>query len=99
MRGALRPLERPHRQHVLKPGRRAGRQRIPAPRPVGLLEFQEEPQVNTFGYAGGLTPVDWLEGPGTVVFTDMRQLPALIEEAPQPGLDPANSTNSLISGG
>jgi hypothetical protein len=40
---------------------------------------------------------------GTVVqvdvFTDMRQLPALIEEAPQPGLDPANSTNSFISGG
>jgi HAD superfamily hydrolase (TIGR01509 family) len=55
--------------------------------------------MRAFGYAGGLTPADWLEGPGTVVFTDMRQLPALIEEAPQPGLDPANSTNSPISGG
>ena len=55
--------------------------------------------MRAFGYAGGLTPADWLEGPGTVVFTDMRQLPALIEEAPQPGLDAANSTDSLISGG
>jgi len=55
--------------------------------------------MRAFGYAGGLTPADWLEGPGTVVFTDMRQLPALIAETPQPGLDSENSTHSLISGG
>jgi hypothetical protein len=47
MRGTLRPLERPHRQHVLKPGRRAGRQRLQVTRPVGLREFQEKPEVST----------------------------------------------------
>lgn len=31
-----------------------------------------------FGYAGGVTPPHWLEGPGTVVFSDMRTLPGLI---------------------
>jgi HAD superfamily hydrolase (TIGR01509 family) len=36
--------------------------------------------MHVLGYAGGLTPPEWLEGPGTVVFTDMRQLPDLIAE-------------------
>jgi len=31
-----------------------------------------------FGYAGGLTPAAWLEGPGTVVFDDMATLPGLL---------------------
>ena len=31
-----------------------------------------------FGYAGGLTPASWLDGPGTVVFDDMRKLPSLL---------------------
>ncbi|MEV7726859.1 HAD family hydrolase [Streptomyces sp. NPDC087917] len=31
-----------------------------------------------FGYAGGLTPAEWLTVPGTVVFTDMRRLPRLL---------------------
>jgi hypothetical protein len=31
-----------------------------------------------FGYAGGLTPPQRLEGEGTVVFTDMRALPRLL---------------------
>ncbi|RQW95985.1 HAD family hydrolase [Micromonospora globispora] len=31
-----------------------------------------------FGYAGGLTPAHRLEGPDTVVFDDMRKLPALL---------------------
>ena len=31
-----------------------------------------------FGYAGGLTPAAWLEGPGTVVFDDMVALPGLL---------------------
>ncbi|MGI5339957.1 HAD family hydrolase [Streptomyces sp. CA-181903] len=34
--------------------------------------------MRSFGYAGGLTPAAWLEGPGTVVFDDMRKLPALL---------------------
>lgn len=34
-----------------------------------------------FGYAGGLTPAHRLEGPGTVVFDDMRKLPALLDAA------------------
>ena len=32
----------------------------------------------SFGYAGGLTPADWLAGPGTVVFEDMAALPGLL---------------------
>ena len=31
-----------------------------------------------FAYAGGVTPAHWLEGPGTVVFSDMRELPGLL---------------------
>lgn len=31
-----------------------------------------------FAYAGGVTPAHWLEGPGTVVFSDMRALPDLL---------------------
>lgn len=34
--------------------------------------------MRAFGYAGGLTPAGRLEGPGTVVFDDMRRLPALL---------------------
>ncbi|MGW2111796.1 HAD family hydrolase [Streptomyces sp. NPDC001948] len=34
--------------------------------------------MRAFGYSGGLTPAQWLEGPGTVVFDDMRTLPALL---------------------
>jgi beta-phosphoglucomutase-like phosphatase (HAD superfamily) len=34
-----------------------------------------------FGYAGGLTSAERLAGPGTVVFDDMRDLPALLEPA------------------
>jgi HAD superfamily hydrolase (TIGR01509 family) len=33
------------------------------------------------GYAGGLTPADWLDGPATTVFTDMADLPHLVAEA------------------
>jgi HAD superfamily hydrolase (TIGR01509 family) len=35
-----------------------------------------------FGYAGGLTPPSHLEGDGTVVFTDMRDLPRLLAGGP-----------------
>ncbi|MFF8266662.1 HAD family hydrolase [Streptomyces sp. NPDC016562] len=34
--------------------------------------------MRAFGYAGGLTPAGRLEGAGTVVFHDMRELPALL---------------------
>lgn len=33
-----------------------------------------------FGYAGGLTPASKLEGPDTVIFDDMRKLPALLAD-------------------
>ncbi|KOV29656.1 haloacid dehalogenase [Streptomyces sp. XY431] len=34
--------------------------------------------MRAFGYAGGLTPAARLTGPDTVVFEDMRELPALL---------------------
>jgi hypothetical protein len=34
--------------------------------------------MRSLGFAGGLTPVAWLEGAGTVVFSDMDELPGLI---------------------
>ncbi|MFE2269150.1 HAD family hydrolase [Streptomyces lavendulae] len=34
--------------------------------------------MRSLGYAGGLTPAAALAGPGTTVFTDMRELPALL---------------------
>ncbi len=34
--------------------------------------------MRALGYAGGVTPAEWLEGPDTTVFTDMRKLPELI---------------------
>jgi HAD superfamily hydrolase (TIGR01509 family) len=35
--------------------------------------------MRSLGYAGGLTPHEWLEGAGTVVFEHMSQLPGLVE--------------------
>jgi HAD superfamily hydrolase (TIGR01509 family) len=37
--------------------------------------------MRAFGYAGGLTPAGRLEGEGTVVFEDMRELPRLLADA------------------
>lgn len=34
----------------------------------------------SLGFADGLTPAHWLEGPDTVVFDDMRELPTLLSE-------------------
>ncbi len=34
--------------------------------------------MRALGYAGGLTPAEWLAGPGTTVFTDMADLPGLV---------------------
>jgi HAD superfamily hydrolase (TIGR01509 family) len=36
--------------------------------------------MRSLGFAGGLTPPDWLEGEGTTVFDDMARLPELISE-------------------
>ncbi|MFD6875976.1 MULTISPECIES: HAD family hydrolase [unclassified Streptomyces] len=36
--------------------------------------------MRSFGYAGGLTRAEQLEGPDTIVFDDMRELPGLIAE-------------------
>lgn len=36
--------------------------------------------MHVFGYSGGLTPRERLEGPNTLVFDDMRLLPALLGE-------------------
>ena len=38
--------------------------------------------MRSLAFAGGLTPAELLEGPGTVVFHDMRELPGLLGEAP-----------------
>ncbi|MQA02137.1 MAG: HAD-IA family hydrolase [Streptosporangiales bacterium] len=38
--------------------------------------------MRAFGYAGGITPADWLSGLGTVVFDDMRELPKLLGVVP-----------------
>ncbi|WP_129838793.1 HAD family hydrolase [Streptomyces sp. RFCAC02] len=43
--------------------------------------------MRSFGYAGGLTPAAWLAGGDTVVFSDMRELPALLG-LPGPGTRP-----------
>lgn len=37
--------------------------------------------MRTFGYCGGLTPASRLEGPGTTLFDDMRDLPKLLAAA------------------
>ncbi|WP_103504763.1 MULTISPECIES: HAD family phosphatase [Streptomyces] len=37
--------------------------------------------MRAFGFAGGLTPAEWLAGPDTVVFEQMRDLPELLAAA------------------
>jgi len=55
------------------PARRAviedSRHGVAAARAAGML---------VFGFAGGVTEAEHLQGPGTIVFNDMRQLPALL---------------------
>jgi HAD superfamily hydrolase (TIGR01509 family) len=41
--------------------------------------------MQAFGYAGGLTSADRLAGPATTVFSDMRELPALLAGPPSGG--------------
>lgn len=40
--------------------------------------------MGVLAYAGGLTPAVVLQGPGTVVFDDMRRLPQLLDGRPAP---------------
>ena len=42
------------------------------------IEAARAAGMRSLGYAGGLTPAAWLEGPGTVVFDDMADLVSLI---------------------
>ena len=42
------------------------------------IEAARAAGMRSLGYAGGLTPPDWLEGPGTVVFDDMVDLADLV---------------------
>ena len=35
--------------------------------------------MQAFGYTGSVTPAQMLEGPGTTVFDDMRELPRLLQ--------------------
>ena len=46
------------------------------------LEAARAAGMRAFGYAGGLTPRHRLEGVGTVVFQDMRELPRLLRDTP-----------------
>jgi HAD superfamily hydrolase (TIGR01509 family) len=48
----------------------------------------------SLGYAGGLTPADWLEGDGTIVFDDMAKLPELVAEIARRGVRPATSSGT-----
>lgn len=42
------------------------------------VEAARSAGMRVLGFAGGLTPPDWLEGPRTVVFDDMAALPELL---------------------
>ena len=55
--------------------------------PVACVVVEDSPSgaeaahaagMRVFGYAGGVTPPDRLATGGTIVFTDMRDLPALL---------------------
>ncbi len=46
------------------------------------IEAARAAGMRAFGYAGGLTPRHRLEGIGTVVFQDMRELPRLLRNRP-----------------
>jgi HAD superfamily hydrolase (TIGR01509 family) len=45
---------------------------------AGQMGAEPAAGMHAFGYAGGLTPARRLEGPNTVVFDDMRDLPRLL---------------------
>ncbi|MCU4184924.1 HAD family hydrolase [Acidiferrimicrobium sp. IK] len=54
--------------------------------------------MRSLGFAGGLTPREWLEGPGTTVFEDMADLPGLVTAPPPSGRPPAPRRAPLRQG-
>jgi HAD superfamily hydrolase (TIGR01509 family) len=54
--------------------------------------------MRALGYAGGVTPAEWLEGADTVVFSDMRKLPELIAAAASGSETGAESSGAESSG-
>ena len=54
--------------------------------------------MRAFGYAGGLTPRHRLEGSGTVVFEDMRELPRLLDLSFRPNMGAPRSTDDPFIG-
>jgi HAD superfamily hydrolase (TIGR01509 family) len=48
------------------------------------VEAAQAAGMRAFTYAGGLTPAERLDGPGTIVFEDMRELPELLAKAARP---------------
>ena len=52
------------------------------------IEAARAAGMRAFGYAGGLTPRPRLEGPGTVAFDDMRELPRLLTRTSRPSASP-----------
>ena len=55
-------------------------------RPHGLVEAARAAGMRALGFAGGLTAAESLRGPGTIVFSDMRELPRLLASAVPPPL-------------
>ncbi|MER6079777.1 HAD family hydrolase [Streptomyces sp. NPDC001833] len=53
--------------------------------PFGL-EGARTAGMRTFGYTGGVNTAEQLEGPGTRLFQDMRELPDLLGDAILPGI-------------
>ncbi|MFF5138897.1 HAD family hydrolase [Streptomyces sp. NPDC013157] len=53
--------------------------------PFGL-EGARTAGMRTFGYTGGVNTAEQLEGPGTRLFQDMRELPGLLGDAILPGI-------------
>lgn len=43
------------------------------------VEAARRAGMDCFAYTGGITPAAWLDGPGTVLFDDMRALPDLLQ--------------------
>lgn len=50
--------------------------------------------MHAFGFAGGLTPAEWLRGESTTVFDDMSDLPRLLG-LPEPSLSDSRAVDSI----
>jgi HAD superfamily hydrolase (TIGR01509 family) len=61
------------------------------------VEAARAAEMRTLAFAGGLTPAELLEGPDTIVFENMRDLPRLLDEC-QAALGPSPCGMGSISG-